>query len=55
MGDNLENLLNEFYQGKAMVSPLDYARGIKSLKALMYSTTLQPNNCHEQLQKKGSE
>ena len=46
--DGLDDLLNNYYQGRATVSPLDYARGIRSLKAMMYSTTLQPTTKYEQ-------
>ncbi|MCP4583779.1 MAG: hypothetical protein GY839_19385 [candidate division Zixibacteria bacterium] len=54
MGDNLDDLLNNYYQGKAMVSPVKYARGIRSLKALMYNnTTLQPTTNYEQSEAKG--
>lgn len=53
-GDNLEGLLNNYYQDKARISPLDYARSIRSLKALMYSTTIQPTTKHEQTTQKGT-
>ena len=51
-GDNVDDLLNEYYQGSAMTNVADYTASIRQLKALMYNgTTIQPNNNYEQYQK----
>ena len=47
-GENVDDLLNEYYQGSAMTSVAEYTASIRQLKALMYNgTTIQPNNYHE--------
>ena len=40
-GDGINELLNDFYQGRAMISPLLYAKTIRNLKAIMYNGTLR--------------
>jgi hypothetical protein len=53
-GENVDDLLNEYYQGSAMTNVAEYTASIRQLKALMYNgTTIQPNNYHDQY-KKGS-
>ena len=47
-GDNVDDLLNDYYQGSAMTNVADYTASIRQLKALMYNgTTIQPNNNYE--------
>ena len=47
-GGNVDDLLNEYYQGSAMTNVADYTASIRQLKALMYNgTTIQPHNYHE--------
>ncbi len=47
-GDGIDELLNEFYQGKAVVSPTVYAKNMRDLKAIMYNgTTLKPLNDYD--------
>ena len=44
-GNGIQELLNNFYQGQALISPLAYAKTIRNLKAIMYNgTTLKPQN-----------
>jgi hypothetical protein len=54
-GDNLDDLLNEYYQGLAMTNVADYTASSRQLKAMMYNgTTIQPNNNNERLQRTSS-
>ncbi len=54
-GNGINELLDNFYQGRAVVSPLAYAQTIRNLKAIMYNgTTLQPNNNHDNFIRKTS-
>ncbi|MBC8192631.1 MAG: hypothetical protein H8E18_09635 [FCB group bacterium] len=47
-GDNVDDLLNEYYQGSAMANVADFTASTRQLKAMMYNgTTIQPNNYHE--------
>ena len=36
-GNGINDLLNDFYQGTAVISPLSYAKTIRDLKTLMYN------------------
>jgi len=38
-GNGINELLNDFYQGRAVISPLAYAKTIRDLKTLMYNGT----------------
>jgi hypothetical protein len=54
-GDNVDDLLNEYYQGSAMTNVADFTASTRQLKALMYNgTTIQPNNNNERLQRTSS-
>ena len=47
-GDGIDEHLNDFYQGIAIVSPTVYAKNIRDLKAIMYNgTTLKPLNDYD--------
>ena len=51
-GHGINEILNDFYQNKAVISPLAYAKTIRNLKAIMYNgTTLQPNNYNDTTKK----
>jgi len=42
-GDNVDDLLNEYYQGSAVGNIADFSASIRQLKALMYNgTTIKP-------------
>ena len=44
-GNGINELLDDFYQGRAVISPLAFAQTIRNLKAIMYNgTTLKPQN-----------
>ena len=48
IGHGIHEILNDFYQDRAVISPLAYAKTIRELKAIMYNgTTLQPHNDNE--------
>ena len=54
-GNGINELLNDFYQGSAVISPLAYAKTIRDLKTIMYNgTTLQPNNNYADFTRKDS-
>lgn len=38
-GNGIDELLNNFYLGQAVISPLAYAKTIRDLKTLMYNGT----------------
>jgi len=47
-GDNVDDLLNEYYQGSAIGNIADIFASTRQLKAMMYNgTTLQPHNNYE--------
>ena len=51
-GENVDDLLNEYYQGSAMTSVADFTASTRQLKALMYNgTTIQPHNNYDQYKK----
>ncbi len=56
-GDGIDELLNDFCQGMAIVSPTVYAKNMRDLKAIMYNgTTLKPQNDYDkEAATKGSE
>jgi len=55
-GHGISELLDDFYQGRAMISPLLYAKTIRNLKAIMYNgTTLKPQDDYHETTTKGSE
>jgi len=56
-GNGINELLNDFYQDRAVISPLAYAKTIRDLKAIMYNgTTLKPQNDYDKAAAtKGSE
>jgi hypothetical protein len=56
-GDGINELLNDFYQDRATVSPMSYAKTIRELKSLMYNGTNfnQLNKYDNCTTKKGSE
>ncbi len=48
-GSGINDLLNDFYQDRAVVSPLMYAKNMRDLKSLMYNgTTLKPLNDNDE-------
>ena len=47
-GENVDNLLNQYYQGSAIGNIADIFASTRQLKALMYTgTTLQPHNNYD--------
>ena len=49
-GENVDDLLNEYYQGSAMTNVADFTASTRQLKALMYNGTTiqpQPNNNYD--------
>jgi hypothetical protein len=47
-GENVDDLLNEFYQGSAVGNIADFFASTRQLKAMMYNgTTIQPHNNYE--------
>lgn len=54
-GNGINELLNDFYQGKASIPPLAYAKSIRNLKALMYNgTNIQPTDNYGNTARKDS-
>ncbi len=54
-GNGINELSNDFYQGKASIAPLAYARSIRNLKTLMYNgTNIQPTNSYDNTGRKDS-
>lgn len=55
-GNGIDELLNNFYLGQAVISPLAYAKTIRDLKALMYNgTNFNQLNKNDNTTTKGSE
>lgn len=47
-GHGIDELLNDFYQDRAVISPLAYGKTIRNLKAVMYNgTTFKPQNDYD--------
>ena len=54
-GDGINELLDEFYQGRANISPLAFAKSIRNLKTMMYNNTnIQPTNNYDNAARKDS-
>ena len=50
-GEGVDDLVNDYYQGSAMVDVASFSASIRQLKALMYNgTTITPNNKYERTQ-----
>ena len=54
-GNGINELLDDFYQGRAVISPLAFAQTIRNLKAIMYNgTTLKQQNDNDNFIRKNS-
>lgn len=55
-GNRIDELLDDFYQGRAVISPQAFAKTIRNLKALMYNgTNFNQLNKNDNATTKGSE
>jgi len=54
-GNGINELLNDFYQDQATISPLEYSKTIRNLKAIMYNgTTLKQQSDYDNDTRKNS-
>ncbi len=52
-GNGINELLDDFYQGRAVISPMAYAKTIRNLKAIMYNgTTLKQQDDNDNFTRK---